>query len=168
MRLWHYKLLPYLPKSQLLAQWRELNSIFKKQDKHILINYVYTYPRQDLYIYTQAVLGEFIKRNYKVKDFTNFDNYFGSYKQCEQHKRLNDEFLLKGFDKVLEEHKFDEHDNEYLTICYWNLREKYIRGQKDFTHEIWHKIDEFYKGEMKNGLQIWYLRKTNKHKKRTI
>ena len=35
MRLWHIDLIPYLPKSQLLAQWRELNSIFKKQDKHI-------------------------------------------------------------------------------------------------------------------------------------
>ena len=43
MRLWHYKLLPYLPKSQLIAQWRELNSIYKKQDRHILINYIYDY-----------------------------------------------------------------------------------------------------------------------------
>ena len=47
MRLWHYKLIPFLPNSQLIAQWRELNSIFKKQDKHILINYVYEYPKED-------------------------------------------------------------------------------------------------------------------------
>lgn len=46
---------------------------------------------------------------------------------------------------------FDEHDKKYLTICYWNLREKYLRGQKDFTHEIWHKLDEFYKKEIENG-----------------
>ena len=61
MRLWHYKLIPYLPKSQLLAQWRELNSIFKKQDKHILINYIYEYPREDLYKYSYIVLNELEK-----------------------------------------------------------------------------------------------------------
>jgi len=31
MRLWHYELIPYLQKIQLLAQWRELNSIFAKE-----------------------------------------------------------------------------------------------------------------------------------------
>lgn len=43
MRLWHIDLITnsLLPKSQLLAQWSELNSIFKKQDKNILINYIY-------------------------------------------------------------------------------------------------------------------------------
>ena len=154
MRLWHINLIPYLPKSQLLAQWRELNSIFKKQDKHILIKYVYTYPKQDLFIYANAVLNEFVKRHYVVRDFTNFNNYFGEYLQSEQRQRLNDELLRKGFDGVVKDHQFDEHNNEYLTICYWNLREKYLRGQKDFTNEIWHKLDDFYKGEMKNGLQI--------------
>ena len=45
MRLWHYKLIKegLLPDSQLLAQWRELNSIYVKEDKHILINYIYRY-----------------------------------------------------------------------------------------------------------------------------
>lgn len=38
MRLWHIDLIPYLPKTQLISQWRELNSVFKKQNKHILIN----------------------------------------------------------------------------------------------------------------------------------
>lgn len=45
MRLWHTDLTPYLPKSQLLAQWRVLNSIFVKEDKHVLINYIYEYPK---------------------------------------------------------------------------------------------------------------------------
>lgn len=35
MRLWHYDLLAFLPRSQLLAQWRELNSIYAKQDQHL-------------------------------------------------------------------------------------------------------------------------------------
>lgn len=56
MRLWHYEIIPYLPKSQLIAQWRELNSIFTKQDKHILINYIYNYPKDHLYTYSNLVL----------------------------------------------------------------------------------------------------------------
>lgn len=35
--------------------------------------------------------------------------------------------------------------DEYLTICYYNLKEKYLRGQKDFTDEVWNKLDKFYK-----------------------
>ena len=40
MRLWHKDLIPYLPKKQLQGQWRELNSIYKLQNKHILINFI--------------------------------------------------------------------------------------------------------------------------------
>ena len=78
MRLWHYKMIQFLPKSQLLAQWRELNSIFKKQDKHILINYVYEYPKLDLYHYTEIVIDEMKKRGYKINDKStkNANNYF--------------------------------------------------------------------------------------------
>ena len=33
---------------------------------------------------------------------------------------------------------------------YWNLAEKFVRKQKDFTTVIWEKLDEFYKKEMMN------------------
>jgi uncharacterized protein (TIGR02328 family) len=68
MRLWHIDLIPYLPKSQLLAQWRELNSIFKKQDKHILFNYIYNYDKRYLLNYSQSVMREMLN---KVTFFTN-------------------------------------------------------------------------------------------------
>ena len=68
MRIWHKDLIKYLPKSQLLAQWRELNSIYKKQDNHILINYIYDYPKIYLYSYSQIVINEIIKRGYKIKN----------------------------------------------------------------------------------------------------
>lgn len=129
MRLWHIDLIPYLPKSQLLAQWRELNSIFKKQDRHILINYIYDYPRGYLEWYATKVIKEMYKRNFKIKSFENYDFYF---EYCEPYINV----------------KFKEHDEEYLTICYYNLKEKYLRGQKDFTKELWEKLDEFYKKEM--------------------
>lgn len=127
MRLWHYKLIPFLPKSQLLAQWRELNSIFKNQNKHILINYVYDYPKDYLWEYTMIVVKEMQRRNIAIKSIENADNY-----------RMIGYFYT-----------FEEHNNEYLTICYWNLREKYLRGQKDFSADLWQKIEEFYKKEIK-------------------
>lgn len=50
MRLWNYELIEnnLLPNSQAVAQWRELNSIFRKQDNHILINYIYNYNKETL------------------------------------------------------------------------------------------------------------------------
>lgn len=130
MRLWHIDLIPFLPKSQLLAQWRELNSIFKKQDKHILINYIYEYPTFDaLYTYTQYVKNEMYSKKYKV----NTKNEIEFFKD----KQLTGNMY------------FLEHNNEYLTICYWNLREKYLRGQKDFTDDVWTKLDDYYKMRIK-------------------
>ena len=132
MRLWHIDLIPYLPKSQLLAQWRELNSIFKKQDKHILINYIYDYKKYELRHYSLEVIAEMRLRSYKV----NIENYLNYFKDLE----FDLEFDYRP--------RFKEHNIEYLTICYYNLREKYLRGQKDFTKEVWYKLDEFYKKEM--------------------
>lgn len=78
MRLWDYRLVVngLLPKSQLLGLWRELNSIFKKQDNHILINYVYEYPKENLLLYSRMVIREMIKRGYKIKSWENYNNYF--------------------------------------------------------------------------------------------
>lgn len=119
MRLWHYKLLPALPKSQLIAQWRELNSIFANQPKHILINYVYNYPKQTLFSYTFKVMQEMTKRNISINSLDNMVNYFG--------------VILHNPDNI--DYFFKEHNNEYLLICFYNLHEKYIRGQKDFSSE---------------------------------
>ena len=146
MRLWHIDLIEYLPKSQLLAQWRELNSIFKKQDKHILINYVYNYDKKYLYMYSQELLRVFINRNYKVKNFDNFINYFADIKD-----KMRQEYLWSG-QKLVQKYRFTEHNNEYLIICYYNLKEKYLRGQKDFTKEIWERLDSFYQKKIKGKI----------------
>jgi uncharacterized protein (TIGR02328 family) len=128
MRLWHYKLIENgaLPRSQLLAQWRELNSIFKKQDNHILINYIYNYDKAYLKAYADKVIAEIKRRGYKINSFENYNNYFEG-------------VTCDGTEL------FAEHDDEYLTICYWNLREKYIRGQKDFTIEFIDMVWNTYK-----------------------
>ena len=132
IRLWHYELIPFLPKSQLLAQWRELNSIFKKQDKHILINYVYEYQKADLFLYAAYVSDEMEKRNIKIKSFDNLINYFD------------------GFDMGLamamgeDANPFpDHHTNRYLLQCFYNLQEKYDRGQKGFSEEEYLRLERF-------------------------
>ena len=127
MRLWHYELIPYLPKSQLLAQWRELNSIFAKEDKHVLINYIYEYPKTHLWSYTELVLAEMFARDYNVRTFDKMHHYF---------QNTPDDLIEKPFDK--------HHDDLYLTICYYNLYEKFMRGQKDYSVEEFAALERFY------------------------
>lgn len=132
MRLWHYELIPFLPKSQLLAQWRELNSIFKKQDRHILINYIYEYPKRDLYIYSLKVMGEMIDRKYKIKSLKNFYDYF-------EIDETTFKFVINVDDVPFPAH----HDKRYLKQCFYNLQEKYDRGQKDFTNDQYWKLRDY-------------------------
>lgn len=128
MRLWHYELIPYLPKSQLLAQWRELNSIFKDQPKHILINYVYAYPKNDLKNYAFLVIEEMKRRGYKIKNMANFWAYFGD----KLHPAPLDGKLFRN-----------HHNLRYLQQCFYNLEEKYDRGQADFSKDQYEALNEF-------------------------
>lgn len=127
LRLWHQDLLSVLPKSQLLAQWRELNSIYAKEDRHILINYIYDYPKDDLYAYTQLVLHEMRARNINIRTVDKMERYFAE----------------GSFEDVA--HPFARHHNkEYFEICYFNLKEKFMRGQKDFDTERYEALRKMY------------------------
>lgn len=125
MRLWHYKLIPLLPRKQLLGQWRELNSIYKKQDRHILINYIYDYPKYDLYLYSIIVIEEFKKRNYKY----NLNNFY----QC-----FNDISYDKKYTPFI-----NKMNNRYLIQCLYNLQEKYDCG--GISEKDWEEIESIYK-----------------------
>lgn len=132
MRLWHYKLLPLLPNSQLKAQWRELNSIYKDQPKHILINYVYDYPKHDLLAYSILVRFEMLRRGFRFQTL-NFDKYFdGVY--------VKDIPDYQHFEPFIR-----HHTNRYLLQCFYNLQEKYDRGQKDFSREVMDKLIAYIK-----------------------
>lgn len=133
MRLWHIDIIPYLPNSQLIAQWRELNSIYAKQDNHILINYIYDYSIEYLYVYSLKVLDELENRNINVKSYDKFNMMFNT-------------IFGKPINLNL---RYEERDNEYLTICYYNLKEKYTRHQKDFSKEIFEKLNQFYLTKIK-------------------
>lgn len=145
MRLWHYKLIPFLPDLQLIAQWRELNSIFKKQDKHILINYVYEYDKRSLAIYTQYLVDELKKRDIKIKSFNNLIKYF-------RLKETNDSNLETKYKLfyITSINPFpNHHTDRYLLQCFYNLQEKYDRGQKGFDKERYEKLEEFVRKEVK-------------------
>ena len=124
MRLWHYKLIPLLPRKQLLGQWRELNSIYKKQDRHILINYIYNYPKYDLYLYSIIVIEELKNRNYKC-NLNNFYQYFNNISY--------DKKYIPFVNKM---------NNRYLIQCLYNLQEKYDCG--GISSEEWKKIELVY------------------------
>ena len=128
MRLWHVDLIKYLPNSQLVAQWRELNSIYVKGDEHILINYIYDYPREYLRSYSEVVIEEMKRRNIKIRTMDKFNDYFAG---VELNKEL----------------RYKEHDLLYLKICVYNLYEKYIRGQKDYPDNLAWSLNGFIRIE---------------------
>lgn len=123
MRLWHKDTIEFLPQSQLVAQWRELNSIYQDQPNHILINYVYFYPKSYLKAYSDKVLDEMRKRGISVRTMDKYNTYFAG---------VADEDV-----------SFPEHDQTYFKICYYNLYEKYLRGQKDFSTERMNELKRY-------------------------
>ncbi len=135
MRLWHYQLLPYLPKSQLIAQKRECDLIWKdlfngKQTNHILINYIHNYTYEDLFEYYSLLADEFKKRGFKF----NYSEY------------ITMDYCRKPSHRCFVNH----HNQQYLIQCFYNLQEKYVRGQKDFDYHTYMALSEFVRKEVNN------------------
>lgn len=118
MRLWHIDIIPYLPDYQLSEQWKELDLIFRKQPKDILINYIYDYPKEYLLYYSNVVMKELYKRHIIIHNFTNYDEYFK-------------DVAIKESDKF----RYLQHSNKYFKLCFCLLYERYIHGQKDYTED---------------------------------
>lgn len=126
MRLWHYKLLPYLPKSQLLSQKRECDLIWEdlsngNKTNHILINYIWEYEDylKELSIYYRILQDEFEKRKYKFNPSDNACLWFD----------ISRPIPFKN-----------HHNYRYLLQCFFNLQEKYDRKQIDFSKEEYYKL----------------------------
>lgn len=134
MRLWHIDLIPYLPDLQLVAQWRELNSIYKKEDKHLLINYNYNYSKEYLLQYSAVVCDEMVSRGIKINSYDKYFKYF-------------DGVFTDNVNNPL---RYKEHDDRYLRQCFYNLQEKYDRGQKGFTKEVYAKLANFAKSKLED------------------
>ena len=138
MRLFHKDLIEVLPRQQLLGQWRELNSIFKLQNRHILINFVYDYDFGHLLGYTNMVIAEMEKRGYKI-NLDNAENYFDPLIRNAQ-----------GFKMPFYENLFEEKMNDrYLKQCLYNLQEKYDCG--GISQEEWQKIEDKFGNYLKEN-----------------
>ena len=137
IRLWHYKLLPYLPKLQLISQKREVDLIWKdiangKKTNHILINYIWDYQDylKELSIYYRLLKDEFDKRRFKFNAKNHRFRWFT-------------EYYVKSY-KPFKNH----HNDRYLLQCFYNLQEKYDRGQKDFDNETFRNLVMFVDNEL--------------------
>lgn len=120
MRLYHYQLIPYLPRRQLLSQWRECvciaNSIHDKETpNHILVNKIMDYPISEFCDYCNIVLVEMLRRGYKVNE--------SSINKLEKYVRFeidSDKQFSKPFSNW--------HNARYLYQNFYNLEEKYDCG----------------------------------------
>ena len=68
MRLWHKDLIPYLPRQQLLGQWRECCAIArnikeKGTPNHVLVNKVLDYPVRHFWSYGRRIHDELKKED---------------------------------------------------------------------------------------------------------
>lgn len=130
MRLWHKDFISALPREQLVGLWRELSAIagaIKKKGtpNHILVNFVLDYDYDNFISYAAAVRSEMTSRGYRTKD--SVWNKITSLKP-DWHQLPHNEIYK------------DRMNDIYLTICYYNLLEKFLCG--GISSEDWGKIYE--------------------------
>jgi uncharacterized protein (TIGR02328 family) len=135
MRLWHYKLLPYLPDAQFKGQLRELILIMHQwrdngTTNHLLINRVMEYPKGDLTSYFLLYDIEYQKRY--LKEHGLIANEFVEFSKP-------DHFTNVPFK--------DWHNKEYLRVCVCNLYEKYHFGvgKSKISQAEWDRVLQGYK-----------------------
>ena len=137
MRIWHYKLLPYLPDLQLRGQNRELVAIRndwrdKGKTNHILINRVMDYGKDELVTYFHFYRGIYYRRYGKILDDFEW-NQFGEIKDIQD---LKENGLFRGW-----------HNEDYARVCMCNLYEKYrfAVGKTKISDADWLRLCEGYK-----------------------
>ena len=129
MRLWHQKLIPFLPRQQLLGQHRECCALRGKGwgKKHSVVDYVFKYSPDWLVAYHYHIMKEMERRGYHP-DKTWYNpcwrgNILGEEKEWSDQDIVNFiGFVYETIDKPL----YPEHDDEYLKECLDNLRGKGI------------------------------------------
>jgi len=143
IRIWHKSLIPYLPRQQLLGQWRECCCIAKNiaekgTPNHILVNRIMDYPIAHFCTYTQLVIDEMIKRNYKISNraINTFEYYIDI--ACERLDNYN-----KNHHGDYSTLFFGWHNTRYLRQCLYNLEEKH--DCQGITDEEWNALLEGYK-----------------------
>lgn len=131
MRCWSKDLIPYLPRQQLLGQWRECcliakNIAEKGTPNHILVNKIMDYPIEHFWAYTVEVRIEMEHRGYRY-DFHRIEKY-----------------RPKDFAPVPVRFIFvDWHNTRYLKQCMYNLEEKH--DCQGITDDEWYRLVKGYR-----------------------
>lgn len=124
MRLWHQKLIPYLPRQQLLGQHRECCALRGKGwgKKHSVVDYVFTHPPAYLVAYHWLIMKEMRNRGYNPDRSWDDADWRGSVLGKEDW--VNTEWAYDLFIEggIL----YCEHNDAYLAECIENLRGKGI------------------------------------------
>lgn len=117
MRLWHYKLLPVLPRQHLLAQHIECCALRGNgwTKRHSTVQYALDAPYEHLVYYHWQVIDEMVKRRYEVDPLWNNGRYRGQ--SCESN------VFFTGVGNY-REFRYPEHDDKYLEECIENLKNK--------------------------------------------
>lgn len=118
MRLWHYRLLPALPRQQLLGQHRECCALRGNGwgKPHATVDYVFKHRYDMLYQYHTMVMEEMERRGYTVDQVWYWRHYRG--------KHIG--FDTTEFTKPSPSEKYPEHNDAYLAECIENLAAKGI------------------------------------------
>lgn len=131
MRLWHQKLIPYLPRQQLLGQHRECCALRGKgwSRKHATVDYVFTHDPSFLVAYHYCVMAEMKTRGYHPDPVWKNANWRGK----ELGMDMSEEWAaqdcvdeLFSWVLLLKEIVYPEHNEEYLEECLDNLKSKGI------------------------------------------
>lgn len=153
MRIWDYRLLPYLPDAQFKGQLREIVLVMHQwrdegKTNHLLINRVMEYDKIHLTSYFLRYNEEYRKRYGKNIDrniyweFLNFADY-----EVEKDYKIS---LVNGADIIsirLVRYIFPNwHNKEYLRVCMANLYEKHRFGigKSRITDEEWQRLCDGY------------------------
>ena len=125
MRLWHEKLIPLLPRQQLLGQHRECCALRGNGwgKKHATVDYVFKHPWTYLVEYHFCVISEMYRRGYNVNVLWMDETYRG--KNCEKWKSIPEPSAYYT------ECIYPEHDDAYLQECIDNLAGKGIVINKE-------------------------------------
>lgn len=131
MRLWHTYLIDVLPREQLVGQWRECsalcsNLISKGTPSHVLCNFIIDYDYNHFISYAYYIRQEMTRRGYRT-----MNNVWDKIVSLKPNWELLDK------EKIY----YEKMNSEYLTICYYNLYEKFLCGgihQNDWNRiELW-------------------------------
>lgn len=118
MRLWHEVLIEKLPRQQLLGQHRECCALRGNgwNKKHATVDYVFDSSPYKLFQYHMLVMQEMQQRGYKNDPLWEDPLYRG--KSCASYDKLEKTRWTTPL--------YVEHDENYLTDCRLNLKQKGI------------------------------------------